>query len=81
MEAGFVPAVTVAARVVLLPAVKEAGVALNYSLDGTYDHRFVVDFTNVTMGTGGYAAGRTTVSTQDLVTNSIRVLYQFFKSL
>lgn len=58
--------------------VKEAGVALNYSLDGTYDHRFIVDFTNVTMGTGGYAAGRPTVSTQDLVANSIRVLYQFY---
>ncbi|MCS6287117.1 MAG: hypothetical protein H8K08_16985 [Nitrospira sp.] len=58
--------------------VKEAGVALNYSLDGTYDHRIVADFTNVTMGTGGYAAGRPTVSTQDLVTNSIRVLYQFY---
>ena len=58
--------------------VKEAGVALNYSLDGTYDHRIVADFTNVTMGTGGYAAGRQTVNTQDLVTNSIRMLYQFY---
>lgn len=58
--------------------VNEAGVALNYSFDGTYDHRLIVDFTHVTMGAGGFAAGRPTVSTQDLVTNSIRALYQFY---
>ncbi len=58
--------------------VKEAGVALNYSFDGTYDHRMIVDLTNLTMGAGGFAAGRPAVSTQDLVTNSVRVLYQFY---
>jgi hypothetical protein len=61
--------------------VKEAGVALNYSFDGTYDHRMIVDFTNLTMGAGGFAGfagGRSIASTQDLVANSVRVLYQFY---
>lgn len=58
--------------------VKEAGVALNYSFDGTYDHRMIVDLTNLTMGAGGFAAGRPAAGTQDLVANSVRVLYQFY---
>ncbi len=57
---------------------KEGGVALNYNFEGDYNHRLVMDFINTTMGTGGYAAGRTTVSTQDLVENRFRLQYQFY---
>jgi hypothetical protein len=43
----------------------------------------VTDYSNITMGTGGYAAGRSTLASQpgygqDLVENRIRVMYQFY---
>jgi hypothetical protein len=58
--------------------VKESGVALNYTFDGSYDHRLIFDWTNLAIGSGGFAAWRQPVSTQDLVSNSFRLLYQFY---
>jgi len=63
--------------------IKEAGVAVSYNFDGTFNHRMVTDYSNITMGTGGYAAGRSTLASQpgygqDLVENRIRVMYQFY---
>jgi hypothetical protein len=63
--------------------IKEAGVAVSYNFDGTFNHRMVTDYSNITMGTGGYAAGRPTLPSQpgygqDLVENRIRVMYQFY---
>jgi hypothetical protein len=35
--------------------VKEFGAAINYSFDGTYNNRLVVDYSNITLGSGGRA--------------------------
>ena len=32
--------------------VKEFGAAINYSFDGTYNNRLVIDYSNITMGSG-----------------------------
>jgi hypothetical protein len=58
--------------------IREAEIALNYSFDRTYNHRVVMDVTNITMGTGGYAGGGTEMSTQDLVENRFSLMYQFY---
>ncbi|MGH7231963.1 MAG: porin [Nitrospiraceae bacterium] len=63
--------------------IKEAGVAVSYSFDGTYNHRMVMDYGHITMGTGGYAAGRATLAAapgfgRDLLENRFRVMYQFY---
>ncbi|MCS6291022.1 MAG: hypothetical protein H8K10_18860 [Nitrospira sp.] len=63
--------------------VKEFGVAINYSFDGTYNNRLVVDYSNITMGSGGRAPDRFPFESQpgfgrDLVENRINVQYQFF---
>ncbi|MEC4889547.1 MAG: porin [Nitrospira sp.] len=62
---------------------KDAGVAVNYSFDGTYNHRLVVDYSHITMGTGGYAGGRSSLAAQpgygkDLIENRVRAMYQFY---
>ena len=38
--------------------VKQMDVSLNWFLNGTYDQQIMVTFSNVTMGMGGYAIGR-----------------------
>lgn len=62
---------------------KEFGVAINYSFDGTYNNRLVIDYTNFTMGSGGRAPDRYPFETQpgfgrDLVENRVNVQYQFY---
>ncbi|MER3422983.1 MAG: hypothetical protein C4293_06855, partial [Nitrospiraceae bacterium] len=62
--------------------IKEFGVAANYSFDGTYNNRLVFDYTNITMGTGGFAPDRVPFdklpgSGRDLVENRFIVQYQF----
>ncbi|HRC43639.1 MAG TPA: hypothetical protein PLT27_06285 [Nitrospira sp.] len=63
--------------------VKEFGAAINYSFDGTYNNRLVVDYSNITMGSGGRAPDRFPFESQpgfghDLIENRINVQYQFF---
>jgi hypothetical protein len=62
---------------------KEFGVAINYSFDGTYNNRLVVDYSNITMGSGGRAPDRFPFENQpgfgrDLIENRINVQYQFY---
>ncbi|MFO0769275.1 MAG: hypothetical protein U0231_21385 [Nitrospiraceae bacterium] len=38
--------------------VKEFGAAINYSFDGTYNNRLVIDYSDITMGSGGRAPDR-----------------------
>jgi hypothetical protein len=62
---------------------KEFGVAINYSFDGTYNNRLVIDYSNITMGSGGRAPDRFPFESvpgfgQDLVENRINVQYQFY---
>jgi hypothetical protein len=62
---------------------KEFGVALNYSFDGTYNNRLIVDYSNITMGSGGRAPDRFPFENlpgfgRDLVENRINVQYQFY---
>jgi hypothetical protein len=63
--------------------IKEFGVALSYSFDGTYNNRLIIDFSNITMGSGGAAPDRAPFAGlsgfgSDLVENRINVQYQFF---
>lgn len=63
--------------------IKELGVALNYSFDGTYNNRVIAEYSNITMGTGGAAPDRApfdrlTGAGRDLVENRVAVQYQFF---
>ncbi|MCC7214131.1 MAG: hypothetical protein IT387_04675 [Nitrospira sp.] len=63
--------------------VKEFGAAINYSFDGTYNNRLVVDYSNITLGSGGRAPDRFPFESQpgfgrDLIENRINVQYQFF---
>ena len=62
---------------------KEFGAAINYSFDGTYNNRLVVDYTNLTVGSGGRAPDRFPFESQpgfgqDLIENRINVQYQFY---
>jgi hypothetical protein len=62
---------------------KEFGAALSYSFDGTYNNRLIVDYSNLTLGSGGRAPDRFPFENQpgfgqDLVENRINVQYQFF---
>src|SRR5690349_16368100 len=62
---------------------KEFGVAINYSFDGTYNNRLVIDYSNITMGSGGRAPDRFPFESQPgfgqkLVENRINVQYQFY---
>ncbi len=38
--------------------IKEVDLSLNWFLNGTYDHQIMLTYTNVAMGQGGYAIGR-----------------------
>ena len=63
--------------------VKEFGAAINYSFDGTYNNRLVVDYSHIHLGSGGRAPDRFPFETQpgigrDLFENRINVQYQFF---
>lgn len=62
---------------------KEFGVAFNYSFDGTYNNRLIVDYSNITMGSGGRAPDRFPFENlpgfgRDLVENRINVQYQLY---
>ena len=62
---------------------KEFGAALNYSFDGTYNNRLVIDYSNLTVGSGGRAPDRFPFEIQpgfgqDLIENRINVQYQFY---
>jgi hypothetical protein len=62
---------------------KELGVAINYSFDGTYNNRLVIDYSNLTVGSGGRAPDRFPFESQpgfgrDLIENRINVQYQFY---
>ncbi len=62
---------------------KELGIAISYSFDGTYNNRLVVDYSNITMGSGGRAPDRFPFENlpgfgRDLIENRINVQYQFF---
>ncbi|MEX5213994.1 MAG: OprO/OprP family phosphate-selective porin [Nitrospiraceae bacterium] len=70
--------------------IKQVDVSLNWFLNGTYDHQIMVTYSNIAMGTGGYAIGRSaplppqsgTVPLDarggTLIENMIRVQYQIF---
>lgn len=63
--------------------IKEFGAAINYSFDGTYNNRLVIDYSNITQGSGGRAPDRFPFESQpgfgsDLIENRINVQYQFF---
>ncbi len=62
---------------------KEFGAAINYSFDGTYNNRLVIDYSNLTVGSGGRAPDRFPFESQpgfgrDLIENRINVQYQFY---
>lgn len=68
----------------------ETDASLNWFLGGTYDHQIMITYSNIQMGTGGYAIGRSaplppqagTVPLDarggTLIENLIRVQYQIF---
>lgn len=63
--------------------IKEAGIAASYSFDGTYNNRLILDYANITMGTGGFTPHRTIFDQlpgagRDLIENRFSVQYQFF---
>ena len=62
---------------------KEFGAAINYSFDGTYNNRLIIDYSNITMGSGGRAPDRFPFESQpgfgrDLIENRVNVQYQFY---
>ncbi|MDO8356255.1 MAG: hypothetical protein Q7U76_07700 [Nitrospirota bacterium] len=62
---------------------KEFGAAINYSFDGTYNNRLVIDYSNITMGSGGRAPDRFPFEStpgfgRDLIENRVNVQYQFY---
>ena len=70
--------------------INEVDASLNWFLNGTYDHQIMITYSNIQMGTGGYAIGRSlplppqsgTVPLDakggTLIENLIRVQYQIF---
>ncbi|MEY4704191.1 MAG: hypothetical protein RL042_387, partial [Nitrospirota bacterium] len=70
--------------------VKEVNVALTYYVNGSYDQTITIQYSNIAMGTGGYAIGRSaplppgsgTVPLDarggTLIENAIRLQYQIF---
>ena len=63
--------------------VKEFGTAISYSFDGTYNNRLVIDYSNITQGSGGRAPDRFPFESHagfggDLIENRINVQYQFY---
>ncbi len=62
---------------------KEFGVAISYSFDGTYNNRLILDYSNLTMGSGGRAPDRFPFENlpgfgSNLVENRFNVQYQFY---
>jgi len=62
---------------------KEFGAALSYSFDGTYNNRLIVDYSHLTLGSGGRAPDRFPFENlpgfgRDLIENRINVQYQFY---
>lgn len=69
--------------------VKEANVALTYYVNGNYDQTITLQYSNLAMGTGGYAIGRSAPLPSEsgtaldarggtLIENAIRLQYQIF---
>lgn len=70
--------------------IKQADVALTYYVNGTYDQTFTLQFTNLAMGTGGFAIGRSAPLPAGfgavpldavggtMIENAIRLQYQIF---
>ncbi len=70
--------------------INEVDLSLNWFLSGTYDHQIMITYSNIQIGTGGYAIGRSaplppqsgTVPLDarggTLIENLIRVQYQIF---
>ena len=63
--------------------VKEFGAAINYSFDGTYNNRLILDYSNIAQGSGGRAPDRYPFESlpgfgQTLIENRINVQYQFY---
>lgn len=71
--------------------IKQVDISLNWFLNGTYDHQIMLGYSNVAMGAGGYAIGRSaplppgsgTVPLDaggggQLIENTIRLQYQIF---
>jgi hypothetical protein len=63
--------------------IKEFGAAINYSFDGTYNNRLIIDYSNITMGSGGNAPDRAVFNSipgsgRDLIENRINVQYQLY---
>jgi hypothetical protein len=68
----------------------QSDASLNWFLGGTYDHQIMVTYSNIQMGTGGYAIGRSAplppqsgtipldAKGGTLIENLIRVQYQIF---
>lgn len=62
---------------------KEFGFAINYSFDGTYNNRLIIDYSNITQGSGGRAPDRYPFENlpgfgQNLIENRINVQYQLY---
>ena len=62
---------------------KELGVAVSYSFDGTYNNRLILDYSHITMGSGGRAPDRFPFENLPgfglvLVENRFNVQYQFY---
>ncbi|HEX7767677.1 MAG TPA: hypothetical protein VF443_13255, partial [Nitrospira sp.] len=62
---------------------KEFGFAINYSFDGTYNNRLVIDYSNLTVGSGGRAPDRFPFENlpgfgQALIENRINMQYQLY---
>ena len=70
--------------------IKQVDLSLNWFLNGTYDHQIMVTYSNIAMGTGGFAIGRSAPLPPQsgtipldarggtLIENLIRVQYQIF---
>lgn len=63
--------------------IKEFGASINYTFDGTYNNRLIIDYSNITSGSGGRAPDRFPFETlpgfgRDLIENRINVQYQFY---
>lgn len=70
--------------------IKQADVALTYYVNGTYDQTFTLQFSNLAMGTGGFAIGRSAPLPAGfgavpldavggtMIENAIRLQYQIF---
>jgi hypothetical protein len=62
---------------------KELGVAISYSFDGTYNNRLILDYSHITMGSGGRAPDRFPFENLpgfglNLVENRFNIQYQFY---